>query len=79
MKVLQLLGFGYKQPLGPKHIFAAIYAREQTKPGGGGICGWVGLGVVVVGPGAELQVDERGQSHTFILLFHWSPAGHCFT
>jgi hypothetical protein len=29
--------------------------------------------------GAELQVDELGQSHTFILSFHWSPPEHCFT
>jgi hypothetical protein len=70
MKVLQFSGFGYKQSLGPKHFVAAISAREQTKPGGGGIVDRVGLGVVVVAASANLQVDERGQSHTFILSFH---------
>jgi len=69
MNVLQLFGLGYKQSLGPLHFVAAISSREQTKPGGGGIEGRVGFGVVVV-LGAGLQVDERGQSHTFILSFH---------
>jgi hypothetical protein len=66
---LQLFGLGYKQSLGPIHFVAAISAREQTKFGGGGTGGRVGFGVFVV-VGAELQVDELGQSHTFILSFH---------
>jgi hypothetical protein len=70
MNVLQLFGLGYKQSLGPLHFVAAISAREQTKPGGGGIGGRAGFDVVIVVVGAELQVDKRGKSHTFILLFH---------
>jgi hypothetical protein len=69
INVLQLFGLGYKQSLGPIHFVAAISAREQTKFGGGGTGGRVGFGVFVV-VGAELQVDELGQSHTFILSFH---------